>query len=36
MKDDYERGMAAGFKAYLTKPFEVAKLVEAITIELQA
>ena len=35
MKDDYERGMAAGFKAYLTKPFEVAKLVEAINNELQ-
>ncbi|MBL6945165.1 MAG: response regulator [Rhodospirillales bacterium] len=34
MKRDVERGMAAGFKAYLTKPFNVQEVVDAIEKEL--
>ena len=36
MKDDVERGVASGFKAYLTKPFNVPKVIEAIDKELDA
>jgi len=34
MKKDIEQGLAAGFKAYLTKPFNVPKLIEVIEKEL--
>jgi len=34
MKKDVERGMAAGFKAYLTKPFEIKLVVDTINEHL--
>ena len=34
MKSDISRGMNAGFKAYLTKPFNVPEIVETIKKEL--
>ncbi len=34
MKRDVERGMAAGFKEYLTKPFNIPEIVKAIEKEL--
>ena len=36
MKSDINRGMSAGFKAYLTKPFSVPEVIEAIKKELDA
>jgi len=34
MKKDIAQGVSAGFKSYITKPFDVPKLVELIKIEL--
>lgn len=34
MKSDIDKGMAAGFKEYLTKPFDVTEIVEVIKKEL--
>ena len=34
MKLDLEKGMAAGFKAYLTKPFIVLEVIKTIESEL--
>jgi len=34
MKNDIERGMAAGFKGYLSKPFKVQEIIETIEKEL--
>ncbi len=34
MKGDMEKGLAAGFKAYLTKPFKVPEVIETVKREL--
>lgn len=36
MRKDIEAGLAAGFRAYLTKPFNIQKLVETIEKQLKA